>query len=233
MRLYCGEAYSRGVHPLTESWPTSPEEARRLQERLRDQVVTEDRLGPVRAVAGADAHYAPVQGLTWAAAVIATFENLELEESVLACQRTAFPYVSGLLSFREAPTMLDALARLSRTPDLLLVDGQGIAHPRRLGLASHVGLLADIPTIGVAKTRLVGRYEEPGPARGAWSPLLHRREVVGAVLRTRPGTRPLFVSPGHRVGLSTAIDLVLRCTPRFRLSEPIRLADRLSREHAP
>lgn len=204
-----------------------------MQERLRAKVVTEDRLGPVRLVVGVDVHYAAERNLTWAALAAVRFAGLELEESVLACQDTRFPYVPGLLSFREAPAMLDALGRLSLTPDLLLVDGQGIAHPRRLGLAAHVGLLADIPTIGVAKTRLVGRYEEPGAERGAWSPLIHRGDVVGAVLRTRPGTRPLFVSVGHRVSLLTAIDLVLRCTPKFRLPEPIRLADRLSREHAP
>jgi len=216
----------------SDLWPTSPDQARRVQEHLRERVEAEDRLGPVGLVAGVDAHFAATGTLTWAAVAAVRFADLELEESVLACLETRFPYVPGLLSFREAPAMLDALGRLSRAPDLLLVDGQGIAHPRRLGLAAHVGILADIPTIGVAKTRLVGRYDEPGPERGAWSPLVHRREVVGAVLRTRPGTRPLFVSVGHRVCLTTAIDLVLRCTPKFRLPEPIRLADRLSREHA-
>lgn len=187
----------------------------------------------MRRLAAADAHYAPAEGLTWAAVVSLSFPDLELQESVLACRPTDFPYVPGLLSFREAPAMLDALGLLSSPPDLLLVDGQGIAHPRRLGLASHVGLLADIPTIGAAKSRLVGVYEEPGSERGAWSPMRHRGEVVGAALRTRPATQPMFISIGHRVGLETAIDYVLRCTPRFRLPEPIRLADRLSRAHAP
>lgn len=216
---------------MTEDWPASPEEARRVQARLRSQVVAEDRLGPVRLVAGVDAHYAPEAGLTWAAVAVLRLADLELQESVLAARPTAFPYIPGLLSFREAPAILDALERLSAPPDLLLVDGQGRAHPRHFGIACHVGLLADIPTIGVAKSRLVGSYAEPGPERGDWAPLLLRGEVIGAVLRTRRATRPLFVSTGHRVGLATAIDLVLRCVTRYRLPEPTRLADRLSRMH--
>jgi len=212
-----------------------------VQERLRGLVVTEDRFGPVAdpvagpvaRIAALDAHYSRRAGLTWAAAVAVRWPDLELLESVLVYRPTRFPYVPGLLSFREAPAMLDALALLSAPPDLLLVDGQGIAHPRRLGLAAHVGLLADLPTIGVAKSRLVGNAEEPARDRGAHTPLTHRGETIGAVLRTRTGTRPLYVSTGHRVALSTAVDWVLRCTPRYRLPEPIRLADALSRAHPP
>lgn len=212
-------------------WPHTPEAARALQEELAGRVVREDRLGPVRLIAGLDVHYAPAAHLTWAAAALLRFPDLVLIESVLVCRPTDFPYVPGLLSFREAPAMLDALACLSATPDLLMIDGQGIAHPRRLGLAAHVGLLADLPAIGAAKSRLIGRYEEPGADKGAWTPLIHRRETVGAVLRSRAGTRPLFVSTGHRVSLDTAIRYVLACAPRFRLPEPTRLADRLSRLH--
>lgn len=212
-------------------WPTSLDEARQVQAQLRSQVVVEDRLGPVRLVAGVDAHEAPRTGLTWAAVALLRLSDLELQESVLACRPTTFPYVPGLLSFREAPAILDALDRLSVTPDLLLVDGQGIAHPRRFGLACHVGLLAGIPAIGAAKSRLVGRFSEPGAEPGDWSPLTLRGDVIGAVLRTRRGTRPLFVSPGHRVGLATALDHVMRCVSRYRLPEPTRLADRLSRAH--
>ncbi len=128
--------------------------------------------------------------------------------------------------------MLAALEALTVKPDLLLIDGQGLAHPRRFGLACHVGVLADIPAIGVAKSRLVGTYEEPGPERGCWSPLVDGGETLGAVLRTRHGVRPVFVSTGHRVSLKTAVELVLDLAPRYRLPEPIRLADRLSRIHA-
>jgi deoxyribonuclease V len=212
-------------------WPRTPQAARALQEELAGRVMVEDQLGPVRLIAGLDVHYAPAANLTWGAAALLRFPDLSLVESVLVCRPTDFPYVPGLLSFREAPAMLDALACLSATPDLLMIDGQGIAHPRRLGLAAHVGLLADLPAIGAAKSRLTGRYEEPGEEKGAWSPLIHRRETVGAVLRSRARTRPLFVSVGHRVSLDTAIRFVLDCAPRFRLPEPTRIADRLSRFH--
>lgn len=214
-----------------EFWPTSPAAAREVQERLRDAVVAEDRFGAIRHVAGLDVHYAPKTELTWGAAAVVARPHLELQESALACRPTRMPYVPGFLSFREAPAMLAALDVLSAKPDLLLIDGQGLAHPRRLGLACHVGVLADIPTIGVAKSRLTGVYEEPGLERGSRSPLLHHGEMVGAVLRTRRAVRPVFVSTGHRVGLQSAIELVLELTPRYRLAEPIRLADRLSRIH--
>lgn len=218
---------TRGAGP--SDWPRSPAEARRVQERLRGRVVAEDRLGAVRRVAGADAHYAAAH--VWAAVVTMGLPDLAPIESALVRRPLVFPYVPGLLSFREAPAILECLDRLSRPPDLLLIDGQGLAHPRRFGLACHVGVLADVPTIGVAKSRLVGSHEEPGRNRGAWSPLVDRGETVGAVVRTRADVRPVYVSVGHRVGLETAIDLVLRCTGRFRLPEPIRAADRLSRSH--
>lgn len=210
-------------------WPASPAEARQLQEQLRRKVVAEDRFGRVRRVAGLDAHYGADR--VWAAAVAMTLPDLATVAGGQASRRLAFPYLPGLLSFREAPAMLDALRRLPEPPDLVLVDGQGLAHPRRFGLACHIGVLADMPTIGVAKSHLIGRYDEPGRERGAWSPLRDGDDVIGAVLRTRRGVRPLFVSIGHRISLETAIDYVLRCTGRFRLPEPIRAADRLSRQH--
>lgn len=186
-------------------------------------------LGPVRTVGGVDAWSDPNGDRIWAAAVALGVADLELQESVVVCHRTAFPYVPGFLSFREAPAALAALERLRTTVDLLLVDGHGLAHPRRFGLACHIGLLAALPTIGVAKSVLVGRYEEPGRDRGDRTPLLDDGNTVGAVLRTRSYTRPVFVSVGHRISLDTAISYVLRCTPKFRSPEPIRLADRLSR----
>lgn len=215
---------------LKQPWPQSAAEARRLQERLRAQVITEDQLGVVRRVAGVDAHYDA--GHVWAAVVVMTLPDLATVESALIHRALTFPYVPGLLAFREAPAILEALHRLSERPDLLLVDGQGLAHPRRFGLACHLGVLADVPTIGVAKSRLVGTHEEPGIERGAWLPLVDRGETIGAVLRTRRAVRPVFLSVGHRVGLETAVDFVLRCTSRFRLPDPIRAADRLSRHHA-
>jgi deoxyribonuclease V len=211
------------------SWPRDPEAARALQNRLRSQVVREDRLGPVGLIAGADAHYRPISGSTCAAVALLAYPDLTLEATAAARRPTGFPYLSGLLSFREAPALLEALGRLARPPDLLLVDGQGLAHPRRFGLACHIGVLADVPTIGVAKSRLLGRYDDPAPERGSWSPLRHRGELVGAAVTIRRAARPVFVSVGHRVCLATAIDYVLACAPRFRLPEPIRQADRLSR----
>lgn len=204
-------------------------EARRTQQRLRAKVIAEDRLGRVRIVAGVDAWTEPAGERLWAAAVALGFSDLELQESAVVCQRVVAPYVPGFLSLREAPAALVALECLRLRPDLLFVDGQGLAHPRRFGLACHVGLLAAIPTIGVAKSRLLGLYNPPGPDRGEWTPLVDGGETVGAVLRTRSHVRPLFVSVGHRISLHTAVDYVLRCAPAFRLPEPIRLADRLSR----
>ncbi len=213
----------------TTAWPHSVAEARLIQERLRGQVVAHDAPGPVRVIGGADAWSEPQGDRIWAAAVALDLANLDLGESAVVCHRTAFPYVPGFLSFRETPAVLAALERLRMRLDLLLVDGHGLAHPRRFGLACHIGLLAAVPTIGVAKSVLIGRYEQPGPDRGGWAPLVHDGETVGAALRTRSHTRPVYVSMGHRISLRTAIDYVLRCTPMFRLPEPIRLADRLSR----
>jgi deoxyribonuclease V len=212
-----------------QPWPRSPAEARLMQDRLRGHVVAEDRIGVVHRVAGVDAHYGT--GRLWAAIVVMTFPDLIPVESALIERPITFPYVPGLLSFREAPAILELLHRLSEKPDLLLVDGQGLAHPRRFGLACHLGVLGDVPTIGVAKSRLIGAYQVPGIERGAWSELIDRGETIGAVLRTRRAVRPVFVSIGHRVSLRTAIDLALRCTGRFRVPEPIRAADALSRQH--
>lgn len=209
-------------------WDLAPAAARALQQELRGRVITEDRLGRVRYVAGVDVGFEERNTVTRAAVVVLRVPELTLEEEVLAKRPTAFPYVPGLLSFREAPAVLDALGRLRRTPDLLLCDGQGIAHPRRFGIASHLGVLLDLPAIGVAKTRLVGEHGEVPDVRGAWVPLTDGGERIGAVLRSRTGVKPLYVSPGHRVGVETAVDWVMRCVTRYRLPETTRLADRLA-----
>ncbi len=200
--------------------------ARGEQERLARRVSLADRPGEVGLVAGVDVHYRA--GRARAAAVLLSFPALEPLATATALLDIPFPYVSGYLSFREAPAALAALAGLPRRPHLLLADGQGLAHPRGLGLACHLGVLSGLMTIGVAKSRLVGDYQPPGQARGDWSPLLFRDRLVGAVLRTRPGVKPLFVSPGHRVSLPTAIELTLACTGAFRQPEPLRAAHRLA-----
>lgn len=226
-------AAARPAPTLPPGWPAGPAEARALQERLAPRIERADRLGPVRRVAGLDLHYAPKRGLAFAAAVLLDAASLELLASAQACAPLSFPYVPGLLSFREAPAGLAALALLEPRPDLLLVDGQGLAHPRRMGLACHIGLLADLPTIGVAKSRLLGEHAPLPEAPDAVVPLLDRGETVGLVLRPRAGRRPLWISIGHRVGLETALHWVRATSRGRRLPEPVRLADRLSRAHDP
>lgn len=220
-----------GRHP----WAVSVREAIDLQARLRDRVIRVDRFDRLSTVAGVDVAYGRRGRSVAAQAAVAIFdfETQQPLEQATATLAVDFPYVPGLLTFREAPAALAALARLRRPPDLLLCDGQGVAHPRRIGFASHLGLYLDIPSIGVAKSRLIGEHAEPGPARGDRTPLLDGDEVIGAVIRTRAGAKPLYVSIGHRVGLETAVALVLRFAGRFRLPEPIRMADRLSKAPRP
>jgi deoxyribonuclease V len=210
------------------AWNVAPAEAREIQERLRRMVETTDRLDAIETVAGVDVGFDRRKGLTRAAVAVLSFPGLELLEQTVVTEPTRFPYVPGLLSFREAPAILAALDRLERLPDVLLCDGQGVAHPRRLGIACHLGVLTDLPSIGVAKKRLVGSHEEPGNSRGDWVPLTHKGEIIGAVLRSRSGVKPIYVSSGHRVSLDTAVDLVMRCTTRFRLPETTRRADKLA-----
>ena len=214
------------VHP--HAWDLAPAEARALQERLSGQAELRDRLDPPALVAGIDVGFEQGGAITRAAVAVLGFAHLQLVESALARRPTLFPYVPGLLSFREIPAVLDALAALACTPDLLLADGQGLAHPRRFGLACHLGWLVDAPTIGVAKSRLIGEFIPPPDQRGAWAPLLDRGEVIGAAVRLRPGVKPVFVSPGHRVDVASAVRLTLACTERYRLPEPSRAAHRLA-----
>jgi deoxyribonuclease V len=157
-----------------------------------------------------------------------SYPELQVVETRIAREATRFPYVPGLLSFRELPAVLAALEQVEEPPSLVLCDGQGIAHPRRLGIASHLGIVTELPTIGVGKSRLVGEYREPGREKGCRSDLKDGDEVIGTVLRTRTNVRPLFVSPGHRVTHEDAVHWVLACAPRYRLPEPIRAADRLA-----
>ena len=209
-------------------WPASPAEAIALQQRLRERVVREDRLGPVHYVAGLDVGFEQDETLVRAAAAVLSFPDLRTADQAVARRPATFPYIPGLLSFRETPALLAALAKLGVRPDLLLCDGQGLAHPRRFGLACHLGVLTDIPSIGVAKSLLVGEFAPLPRPRGSWRPLLHKGEVVGAALRTRAGVAPVYVSIGHKVSLATALDYVLACAPTYRLPETTRAAHRLA-----
>lgn len=209
-------------------WPGDVASARAIQQSLAVEVIREDALGPVHWVAGVDVGFENKGRTTRAAVAVLSFPDLELHTQAISRSPTCFPYVPGYLSFRELPAVLRALEQLSITPDLLLCDGQGLAHPRRFGLACHLGVLTDIPSIGVAKSRLIGTHEDLPPEKGQWVPLIDKGEIIGAVVRTRTNVNPVYVSIGHRVSLATAVDYLLRCTTRFRLPETTRWAHRLA-----
>ncbi|RFA30171.1 endonuclease V [Alkalilimnicola ehrlichii] len=209
-------------------WTDDPAQAVAIQKRLREALRIAPLVGEVRYLAAVDTGFTDGGSTARAAVVLYRWPELEPIEQHVAFAPVRFPYVPGLLSFRELPVVLDALACLSLKPDLILCDGQGIAHPRRLGIATHLGLVVDIPTIGVGKSRLTGRHQEPGPEKGAWEPLWDGDERIGTVLRTRTGVKPLYISPGHRVDHQQAVDWTLATIGRYRLPEPIRAADRLA-----
>lgn len=209
-------------------WPLTAEEAIAIQNQLQPEVIIEDQLGEVKYVAGVDMGFEDDYAISRAAVAVLSFPDLQLVEHAIARRPTTFPYIPGFLSFREIPAVIDALEQVSTTPDLIVCDGQGIAHPRGFGIACHLGVLADIPTIGVAKSLLVGKHDELPLEKGSWQPLRYRGKIVGAVLRSRTGVKPLYVSPGHRVSLETAIDYALRCTTKYRLPETTRWADKLA-----
>jgi deoxyribonuclease V len=216
------------ITPLHE-WNLSPKEAIELQKQLAFEVVAEDRFAePVKTVAGIDLGYDAKNDTSRAVVVVLSFPELELIESAEALLPIQFPYVPGLLSFRETPVAIRALEKLKTAPDLILCDGQGLAHPRRFGVACHIGLIADVPSIGVAKSILVGRFENLGEQRGSVAPLIHKNERVGVALRTKDKVQPVYVSAGHRISLETAAEYVLRCAPKYRLPETTRLADKLA-----
>jgi deoxyribonuclease V len=211
---------------IDHSRKLSAPQAVEIQERLADRVVRQGSGSPVRLVAGADCAYAEDGFLCAAAVVVWDLRKREVVETSTALMKVRFPYVPGLFAFREAPAVMEALQGLTARPQLLICDGHGIAHPRRFGLASHVGVLSGVPTVGCAKQRLCGSFVEPESERGSSSPLTDRGEIVGTVLRTRSGVRPVFISIGHRIDLHSAERVILACTPRYRLPEPLRLAHR-------
>lgn len=217
------------ANALTIPWPTTVEEAIAIQQQGRDRVSIEDRWDKIEWVAGVDVGFEENETTTVAAVAVLSFPGLERVESAIARHPTTFPYEPGFLSFREIPALLQALNKLEAIPDLIICDGQGIAHPRRFGLACHLGVLLDIPTIGAAKSLFIGTHAELGTEKGSWQPLKDGKEVIGAVVRSRTNVKPLYVSPGHRVSLESAIALVLRCTTEYRLPETTRWADSLTR----
>ncbi|MDQ3813226.1 MAG: deoxyribonuclease V [Armatimonadota bacterium] len=209
--------------PLHE-WTLSQNEAVALQQRLRAQVriVPLDR--PVHTIAGADISFNKFSPTIYAGIVVLSLPDLKVVEEAGVVSETHFPYIPGLLSFRETPAVLEAWAKLKTEPDVVMLDGQGIAHPRRFGIASHVGLLLNRPTVGCAKSLLVGQYEEPDAERGSWSLLRHRSETIGAALRTKTNVQPVYISPGHLIDLAGAMRLALQCDGGYRIPEPTRRA---------
>jgi deoxyribonuclease V len=214
---------------LLSSWPRTYQEALAIQEELRHQVRLVPLPRPPRLIAGADAIADRADRRIFGAMAVYTYPDLQLVEEAGAVGECPFPYRTGLLSFREVPILAAAFGRLKNRPEVILVDGQGLAHPRGLGLASHLGLVLDMPTIGAAKSRLVGEGREPGPAAGAASPLMHQGKQVGLILRTRQGVKPLYLSPGHLITLAESRELTLGCVTKYRIPQPLRRADQLTR----
>lgn len=213
---------------MSHSWQLSPKEAIGIQQRLSSKVSLEDNFAPIQTVAGVDVGFEENGRITRAAVAVLDAQTLQLQDIAIARRQTSFPYVPGLLSFRELPAILAAIKRLQSPVDIFLCDGQGIAHPRRFGIACHLGVLCDTPSIGVGKSRLVGTHDTPGQEKGDWAPLRDKGELIGAVVRTRAHTLPLYISPGHKISLQSAIDVVLRCTTRYKLPETTRWAHKIA-----
>ena len=213
---------------FTHPWVKNVAEAKEIQERLRHQVIATDALDEVKYVAGVDIGFEANYTISQAAVAVLSYPELELIETAIAQIPTVFSYVPGYLSFREIPVILAAFPKLKITPDLILCDGQGLAHPRRLGLACHLGVLLDIPTIGVAKSLYIGKHEEVPLEKGNWQPLIDNGETIGVVLRSRTNVKPIYVSVGHKISLPTAIDYVMGCLTKYRLPETTRWADKLA-----
>lgn len=209
-------------------WPRDTRAAREIQDALREEVkILPLRKAPLH-VAGVDAAFAGNEVI--AVSSLYTFPSLECVHDTVWKEEIRFPYVPGLLTFREGHAMINALKRLRIPADVILVDGQGIAHPRRIGIASHIGIILGKPTIGCAKSRLIGRFREPHTGKGTWSFLYYKGEEVGAVLRSRAHVRPLFISPGHLIDILSSLEIVMKCLSHYRIPEPLRRADSLSRE---
>ncbi len=215
---------------LPSRWNLTPRQAVRVQERLRDLVVLSDRFAPIRYVAGADIAFDPETQTAFGGVIVYRFPDLREVERRMARRKLRFPYVPGLLSFRECPILIAAFARLRTKPDLFLIDGHGRAHPRLFGIACHMGVLFDKPAIGCAKSLLVGEHREPASRAGSATSLYFRGERVGRVLRTRDGVKPIYVTQGHRVSLETAVKLVRQCVDGFRIPKPTREADHYVRD---
>lgn len=214
--------------PKDLSWDLTPRQAAEQQRLMSSRVIERYEARPIRLVAGVDVGFEEDKTVSRAAAVVLSYPHLRPVEAAIARRRVTFPYIPGLLAYRELPSVLDALAQLKSEPDIIIVDGHGRAHPRRFGITCYLGVLLDCVTIGCAKSVLVGAAEEPDNRVGAWTPLVDKGEVVGAALRTRVGVKPIYVSIGNKIDLETAINLVGKCTRTYRLPETSRYAHKLA-----
>ncbi|HBR22265.1 MAG TPA: endonuclease V [Nitrospiraceae bacterium] len=207
----------------TYIWPSNIKDAKAVQEELRHKVkITPLRMQP-KYIAAADAAFTDNKII--GAVCIYKYQGLECLHHEIVVRKITFPYVPSYLTFREGPAIMEAIKKLKIMPDVIIFDGQGIAHPKGLGIASHIGVLLDIPTIGCAKSRLIGTFKEPSKRKGQWSRLMHNGKTIGAVLRTRDNVRPVFVSPGHKIDLGTSVDIIVHCTGNYRIPLPQRCAD--------
>ena len=218
------------THLPLEPWTLDPERAVEIQRELASRVRIEPPDREIRLVAGGDLSFDQGSDVVHAVFVVVRLPEGEIVERKGVRAIAEFPYVPGLLSFREIPSLLQAWSLLECEPDAAMLDGQGLAHPRRMGIACHFGLLIDRPAVGVAKTLFVGRHDDPAPDRGAWTPIVHRKETIGAAVRTRSRVGPVFVSPGHLIDLPSSIELALACDSRTRIPEPTRQAHLFANE---
>lgn len=209
------------------TYDVTPAAAAEMQEQLAKFVSLEDQFGPITRIAGVDVNITRGWDTGTCGIVVLSYPNMKAVETSEFTGQVKFPYIPGLLAFREMPLLLEAFRQLKHRPDIVFLDGQGYAHPRRFGLACHVGLALDIPTVGIAKSRLIGHFEELAREGGSTSPLMDEGERIGDVLRTKDGVKPIFISPGHKVSFESATDLALRCVRRYRVPEPTRLAHNL------
>lgn len=217
---------------IESSSPIAPESAIALQETLRRQVILHDEITQINYVAGVDVGFESQDSISCAAVAVLKYPELTLHEHQLVRMPTTFPYMPGLLAFREVPVVLEALSQLKTKPDLLLCDGNGYIHSRRFGFACHLGVISNIPSIGVAKTPYIGEHGTVGNNRGDWQPIYDNHEIIGAALRTQTNVKPVYVSVGHRISLESAITYVLECTPKYRLPETTRWADHIASGHS-
>ena len=218
------------MYPL-HSWNVSVKEAIQIQELLTDRIILKKLSSTVRTIGGGDVAYPKRGNLLFGAMVVLSFPDMKILETATAEEKIPFPYIPTLLSFREGPVLIKTFNLLKIKPDVMIYDGQGIAHPRGMGLASHIGLWLNLPSIGCAKTPLLGEFISPGPSKGSYEWIKKEGNKVGAVLRTKEKVKPVFVSPGHRIDLTTSIRIILESCHGFRIPEPLRLAHQLTEPH--